>query len=429
MQQQSATFSLLGFAIWLLAALFFLYEFFLRTFVGSLAHQIIPDLHLNVVTFGIIGSAYYLTYGVMQIPVGILADKFGVKYILMFATLICALATGLFASAHSFEAALLSRILMGFGSSFAFVSLLYIAATWFPSKYFGSLAGTSQFFGTMGPLLAGGPLVMVIEHTHGNWRTPLWYIALVGVVLCILIMLIVKNKQPRKKNTMILLEANQPVFYRSVAKLFKNSQAWLIAIFSATSYAPVALLGAVWGTDYLQSRGFDQHIAAFMVSTAWVGYAIGCLLVGALSDWMSRRRPIMIVSALSGIAISLGITYIASSFSWVYGILFFCLGLASSGQNLGYAAITENVDRKLRASALGLNNGAVTTFDTFIPPLVGYLIYLSVGTHNHPLRPSDFVAGFNLMPILFAVAFVLALFFIKETYCKPQRSVIKLAKS
>ena len=103
----------LGLIIWLLAALFFLYEFFLRTFIGSIAHQLIPDLHLSAEQFAILGSSYAVTYGIMQIPVGILIDKFGVRFNLAFAALICGLATILFTQIDSFHGALASRVLVG----------------------------------------------------------------------------------------------------------------------------------------------------------------------------------------------------------------------------------------------------------------------------------------------------------------------------
>ena len=100
MQQTEQKIRLIGLFIWVIAALFFLYEFFLRTFVGSIAEQLISSLKLNIDQFTILGSAYYLAYGIMQIPVGVLVDKFGVKKIMVFATLTCALATFLFAHYH-----------------------------------------------------------------------------------------------------------------------------------------------------------------------------------------------------------------------------------------------------------------------------------------------------------------------------------------
>lgn len=170
----------LGTFIWLIAAAFFMYEFFLRTFVGSLAHQIIPQLHLDLETFAIIGSAYYLAYALMQVPTGLLIDRFGVKKIMIIATATCAVSGILFSLSDGFFMAFISRVLMGIGSSFAFICLLVIAYNCFPKKNFGFFAGASQFFGTMGPILAGGPLVYILSKHHGDWRTLIFSVGIFG---------------------------------------------------------------------------------------------------------------------------------------------------------------------------------------------------------------------------------------------------------
>jgi MFS family permease len=420
----------LGFIIWLTAALFFLYEFFLRTFVGSLAHQLIPNLHLSLEQFAFIGSAYYFTYGIMQIPVGILVDKFGVKRILMFATLVCAGAAYWFAHANGFVDALLARVLMGFGSSFAFISLLSISMEWFPRKYFGFFAGSSQFVGTMGPLLAGGPLVAAMAASGGSWRLPLTYVSIIGVGLTVLVFLIVKNKTRGKGDNFVRLERPRP-FINSLKQMVKSKQVWFIAIYSGTSYGAIALLGAIWGTEYLQTRGLSQDAAAYCVSTAWIGYALGCPLMGFISDLTKRRKPGLIFCAALGIVITLLITFSSISFAWLYALLFFLLGIAASGQNIGFAAIIEHVPTNTRAAALGVNNAAVISFDTFMPPIIGYLIALSAG-HIHgnvdQLRPENFSVAFLIMPILYTLGLLIALFLIKETYCKPQKESIILTR-
>ena len=248
--------ALLGIFIWLIAALFFLYEFFLRTFVGSIAHQLIHDLQLSINQFTLIGSAYYLAYGLMQIPVGILADKFGVKKIMIFAMLMCALATFLFAHSHSFTEAFLGRLFMGFGSSFAFVCLLVIASNWFPKRFFGFFAGASQFIGTMGPVLAGGPLISWLVDSHTNWRFALSTVGTFGIVLAFLTFFFVKDKPKGAQNTVLFLSKNEPILLR-LKRLLTTKQAWTIAVYSASIYVSIAVMAAVWGTDYLQAVGLS----------------------------------------------------------------------------------------------------------------------------------------------------------------------------
>lgn len=423
--------SWLGCIIWGTASLFFLYEFFLRTFVGSLAHQIIPDLHLSLESFAIIGSAYYLTYGLMQIPVGILADKFGVKVLLFFATLICSAAALWFAHAQSFWPAFFARVLMGFGSSFAFISLLTISMQWFPRKYFGFFVGAAQFIGTMGPLMAGGPLVTIMKHFGGNWRLPMTYVSIVGVVLAILVLLFVKNKARDKTEKFILLEKPRST-WGALKQMVKNKQVWLIAFYSGTSYGAIALLGAIWGTQYLQTRGLTQDTAAYCVSMAWIGYAVGCPLMGVLSDLTRRRKPSLIFCAALGIIVTLFIAYYSISSAWIYAVLFFLLGIGASGQNVGFAAISEQVANHARSAALGVNNAAIISFDTFMPVVIGYLITLSAGNiHGNvsQLKPGDFAIAFSIMPILYLLGLLVAIFFINETYCKPQKETIVLSTS
>ncbi|MBN2690169.1 MAG: MFS transporter [Gammaproteobacteria bacterium] len=425
MKNRQEKITVLGFVIWSLAALFFLYEFFLRTFVGTVAHQIIPDLHLNAETFSLLGTAYFLSYGIMQIPVGILCDKFGVKKIMIFATLICALATFLFAHSTGFATAFVGRLFMGFGSSFAFIALLVVALIWFPHRYFGFFAGASQFIGTMGPLLAAGPLMTMITSLHETWRTALSSIGMFGVVLAILILFIVRNKPKNATGDMQYLlrpEAIKPQLQR----LLGNRQAWSIALYSAVVYVSIFLLAGVWGPDYLQLRGLSQTAAAYILSVAWIGYAVGCPLFGALSDVMRKRKPPLILCAIIGIVATLVIIFWQSPNQFIYGTAFFLLGLAASGQSVGFAVISEHVDTRIKSTALGLNNAAITLFSAILPVLVGWLVDVSSGGLASNLTPQDFFLGFMSMPILYLVGLLISIFWIKETYCKPQKAVTKL---
>lgn len=426
MSTDNKNINFLGFIIWFIAALFFLYEYFLRTFIGSLAQQVLPDLHLNAETFSILGSAYYLAYGIMQIPVGILADKFGVKKILIFATLVCAAACFIFSRATGFPSALVGRILMGFGSSFAFISLLVIAITWFPRKYFGFFAGFSQFFGTMGPLLAGGPLIAFITSQHLSWRTAMFYIAIIGIVLSVLVLLIVRSKARDGEHVLVFLSTHEP-FFAKIKRLFQNKQAWLIALYSATNYVSLSLMGAIWGTEYLETKGLTQTHAADVISFAWLGFALACPALGAISDSIKRRKPILILTSVVGLGATALIVYGPFHHSFlIYSLLFIGLGIAASGQNIGFATISEQVPQDTRASALGLNNGLLMLTASVIPPLASYFIELSAKNHPQHLQTSDFTVGLSIMPILYSIAIILSLFFIKETFCKPQKEALRL---
>lgn len=426
MQNKEIRISWLGIVIWLIAAAFFLYEYFLRTFVGSIASELIHDLHLSVEQFTLIGSAYFFAYGLMQMPVGLLADKFGVKKIMIFAMIMCALATLLFAHAHNFWQAVGGRFCMGFGSAFAFVCLLVLVSNWLPNQYFSFFAGVSQFVGTMGPVLAGGPLISWLIASHIPWRVALTHVAYIGFILAVLALLIVKNKPRGAVGEITYVTKSAPI-KQCLRQLFKSKQVWTIAIYSATVYISLSVMAAVWGTDYLQAEGFTQQQAAYMISMAWIAYAIACPGLGFLSDYFKRRKPFLMLCSLLGLASTCAMLYAHFHSLYIYMALFVMLGVAATGQNIGFATIIENATTDVKATALGFNNACIFLSATFLPLLISFIISKvshSQSASHIPL--SAFIVALSVLPMLFGLSLVASSFFYKETYCKPQKGFIVL---
>jgi MFS family permease len=160
-----------GTIIWAICALFFLYEFFLRTVIGAYQFSIMNDLNITLFEFSILSStAFLMIYGIMQIPVGIVVDNYGLKKSLLFACILCSLSSMTLSYSHSFSYAILSRIIMAIGAAFGLICLLIAVNDWLPSKYRGIFIGLSQFVGTLGPMFAAGPLEKISQNESGNWR-------------------------------------------------------------------------------------------------------------------------------------------------------------------------------------------------------------------------------------------------------------------
>lgn len=419
---------MLGVIIWSIGALFFLYEFFLRTFLVALANQIIPDLHLSPSQFSILAAVFYIAYGLMQVPVGALVDRFGVKVCISLAAIICGVGALWFSQAHTFFEALSARFLMGLGGGFAFMCLLIITMQWFPEKYLALFVGLGQFIGTMGALCAGGPLATVVVSHHVPWRFIFEIIAGVGVLLASLSVLFIKRKQKAEQQKAVIIGPEKT----AKDKLFglaQSPQAWWVAVYSAFVFLSAAMLGAVWGTAYLQSLGYNQALAASIVSFSWLGFAIGCPLLGALSDLLSRRKSVMVLCALIGLLACLGIVYAPISVAWCYMLLFFLLGFCSAGQSIGFAIITEHVPPESKSVALGLNSAFITLLAAVLPVFIGLVIEHVAKVPSGDLAHyahHDFVVAFICLPCLYVGAFLICFFFIDETYCRSQKEVVYL---
>jgi len=415
----------LGLFMWLLAVLFFFYEYFLRAFVGTLASQIIPDLSITTEQLAWIGSGYYIAYALMQLPVGILIDKYGSRLLLTIACVICALAAIWFGLVKGFIDAFASRFLMGLGSAFGFIGLLAIALNWFPKKHFAFMTGLSQFLGVIGPMCAGAPLVMLMHIYNNNWRLLLTSTGVIGLFLSILIGLFLRNKPKRTSHAIVHIETGQALS-KKLHSLVRSPQAWATMLFAATNYASVPLLGAFWGTSYMQVRGFSQSEAAFIASMVWLGLAVGCPIAGRVSDAIKRRKTCLSTLSALGFVASIVALYFPIHSLPALCIAFFLIGFAGAGQSVSFATISEQVSSKLKATVLGFNNLGIITFAAIVPPIVSSFMHgLQNSANEHTAE--GFKTGLTIIPILFILSFVIGSFLVKETFCRPQKEPLRVS--
>ncbi len=405
-----------GFLLWLLCAIFFLYEFFLRVYTGSISIDLIREFSLIPSKLALIGSFYYLAYAVMQIPAGILLDKYGIQKMLSFSIAVCVMGVFLFSFSHSYYLLLAARLLMGVGSAFAFPSLLMIAVQYFSKRHYGAWMGATQIMGAIGPIAAGAPFVFLIYALHGSWRDALLIVGGLGILLLI-ITVIFSFKHGHK-----LLPSNS--HYVETQKLgaqfktfFSNKQAVFIAIFAFMSYASIPLLGTVWGVVYLQSFGFTQIGATKTISFLWLGLAIGSPLVGFVADTLKNYKLVLIFcTALGVVASIIIILFSALSMLWM-GFLLFLLGLSGGAQTLSFALLARHVPKSSFGLAAGINNTAVMLGGLAVPLLVGVFIR-NFALHKHYLvsmyNYHNFLGAFTIMPILFILSLLVASVFLKN---------------
>ncbi|MFZ0565885.1 MAG: MFS transporter [Chlamydiales bacterium] len=412
--------------VWSLAVLFFFYEFFLRIVLGTISIEVREDLHLTIEQFSIVAAAYYMTYGLMQIPVGFLTEKIGTRIILSSACFICTIGVFLLEMAQGFYLALISRWLIGFGSSFAFVALLILALNWFPKKYFGFLCGISLFLGAVGPLLAGAPLAYVNQMLDGNWRLILFWAGIFGAILTVLLLIFMRNKPAQEEQQIIFITPYEPI-RKKLLQLIKNPQAWFVVLVSSCLYCSLPILAAYFGTAYMQARGFDKTHAAFLISMVWVGYAVGNPIIGKLSDLLKRRTPFLFSAGILGCLVSAYLLYVPTHNYILLICTFLALGFASSAQGLAFALIVEHTPQKLNSAALGFNNAGGMLFAAIFPPIAGSIIQATLHESGRITpTPLVYVSGLSLIPILYGTAALVALLFIKESFCRQQHEIHKL---
>lgn len=171
--------------IWGLAAAFFFCDYVARVSLGVMVSDLGAEFNISATRLSAISIYFYLPYVLMQIPVGILVDRYGVRYLLIAMSILTGIACALFGLAGHVWVLELARFLLGFGAAFAFVSALKLAAEWFPSSWLGLLAGLTQALGMIGAAFGGYPIV--VSMVAIGWRYTMIVLALIFAVLCVFI--------------------------------------------------------------------------------------------------------------------------------------------------------------------------------------------------------------------------------------------------
>lgn len=400
-----------------LGALFYCYEYFLRILPSVMTEDLLKMFSISGVAFGNLVAFYYYAYTPMQLPVGIMMDRFGPRKLLVFASLVCALGTYLFAH-HFLPTAQIGRFLVGFGSAFAFVGVLKLASLWFPPSRFAFIAGMATSLGMIGAMIGDIILSKLVISLGSN--TTLYLAAIIGVGLTVCMWFVIpETKKVKTAAASASSKLSYREFFEAVFKLCKNPQMWLIGIIGSFLYLSLSGFAEVWGIPYLiRAYGLSNSAAATNISFVFLGWAIGSPLVGWVSDKIGNRRyPIIIGSLLGAILFALLIYFPAISSQYL-AILLFIFGVCSSTQIIVFPIARELNVQALAGTAIAVTNSLVMLSGALSEPLIGQALDVLTGTHVKgnlmAFSIQSFQWALSVIPVAFVLAAVLTLF-VKET--------------
>ena len=164
-----------------------------RSTNAVLAPYLSNDLNLNAEQLGLITSAYFLTFGLFQLPLGVLLDKFGARKVQSILFLIAAIGAILFSLGNDVWSLVTARGLIGLGVSGALMAAFKAFAVWYPKERLPLLIGLFMSAGGMGAIVASTPLEMALQIT--DWRGVYLFIGIVTIFVGVLIFFVVPEKQ------------------------------------------------------------------------------------------------------------------------------------------------------------------------------------------------------------------------------------------
>ncbi len=405
------------------AALFFFYEFIQMGMFNSISQELMHDFSINAGQLGFLSATYFYADVIFLLFAGILVDRFSIRIIILSAMVMVVFSTILFAFSRSFEIAAFSHFVAGIGNAFCFLSCIKLATRWFPTQRLALVIGIIITIAMAGGIVAQTPFALVV-HALG-WRSAVMINAVLGMFITGLIYCFVhdypKHQLSQKREDLV---AAKPIsVMKSISLSLRNKQNGLAGVYTCLLNLPIILLGALWGTLYLtQVHHLEKTQASLVATMIFLGTIIGSPLVGWLSDFISRRRLLMIIGAMLSLLVLLAIMFIPVLHFYTLLTLFLLLGFFTSTQIISYPLIAESNPRHLTGTSTSLASILIMGGGAVFQPLFGWLIDLhwdQTFLQGVPYySASNYRYGMAIMPIAFIVSLIAACC-LRETYCQP----------
>ena len=406
----------LRWAIFALAAGAFWLSFFHRVAPAAIAGELQAAFGIGGAMLGTLAATYYVIYTLMQVPTGVLNDTLGPRRVLTAGCLIAGVGSILFGAAETLTAAVIGRTLAGLGVSVAFVSMLKLSAEWFHERRFATVTGIGAMIGLTGALAAATPLAWIA--TFISWRTVFTVAGVASLLLAASSWIVVRDRPagqaavaPRASG------AHDGMHWQSgLMQVARNPATWpafWIGFGMSGSY--MTFVG-LWAVPYLMhGYGMSAVEATQHTSLMLVCLAVSQGAIGALSDRIGRRRPLILASAL---------LYLACWAAWLVGVpaipgasyaVSAMMGLSVCGLTLSWACAKELNSPRFSGIAISLVNTSGFLAVGLLQPLVGWMLDRSAAGAAY--TGAHYVPGLVLLAVFAGIGLAGALF-IRETHCR-----------
>ncbi|MEY4593259.1 MAG: hypothetical protein RIR18_2154 [Pseudomonadota bacterium] len=398
----------------------FVLSFFQRFAPAGIAQDLVATFETSAASLGVLAATYFYVYTIMQVPTGIMVDTLGPRRVLVAGAIIGGIGSLIFGLAPTLNTALVGRLLIGLGVSVTFVSMLKIIAVWFEENRFASITGITVLLGNLGSVLAGAPLA-AFASTMG-WRGVFIAVGFISLALAAGCWFLVRDSAPSANPPQSTNRFNRTIVLGNLWRITKNPATHPAILVNFGTCGAFFTFGGLWAMPYLmQVHGFSRNEAASHLSLLFLGFAVGSLIMGNLSDRLGKRRPILVTACslnaliwmvwASGVPLPAGTSY----------VLILLMGLCTSGFTLSWACAKEVNPPMLSGMSTSVANMGGFLSAAIFQPLVGLVIDLSWdGQMLNGVRiysTGDFQAGLALLALI-AWLGAFGAWRIRETGCR-----------
>ncbi len=361
---------------WILA-FGYIMVYFHRLCPAVVAEDMRRDLAAGGGLLGLLGSAYFYPYALMQLPAGLLSDSWGPRKTIALFFCVAFAGSVILGIAPNVYVAIVGRTLVGLGVAMLFVPTLKVLAEWFRVKEFAMMTGILMAMGGIGSYSAATPLAYISDWI--GWRQSFVLVGIFTLVLGALVWAFVRDRpadmgwpSPSEPSGSAVESVR---LMQGVKMVLTLPRFWPLACWFFFSCAIFFSFIGLWGGPFLmQIYDLSKAKAGHILSMAAIGMIVGSPILSYLSNNIIRaRKPVLILSSIFMLIIT-GMLYIFTQGIPVLLLYLICLGIGTfSGAvvTIGFTTNKELFPVSIAGTATGLVN--------FFPFLGGAIFQVILG--------------------------------------------------
>jgi sugar phosphate permease len=385
-----------------------------RTAPGLITDEVMRDFNVTASTIGLLTSMQFFVYTSLQVPMGILADRYGPNFFLIIGAILTGLGTIIYSLGTHESVLFLARTITGIGDATIWVNMVLILGQWFKVKEFVRLIGIAGMTGSLGFLLATVPFSLLIDLL--GWRAAF---LLAGILLCLcgIILYFVLIKKPKQifinEYVSIKREVQRERTLVLIRRIFSNRQAWALFLchFGIVG-AYVGFIGS-WAVPYgMNMYGMTRSDASQLIMIG----LIGALLGAPLSSWISSvlntiKRPYVVIHLIILLCWATFLLFKGNPPLSVLIILFFIIGFGYGASALTFAVVRQSFPLKESGIVSGFANTGGFLSAVLLPSIFG--VVLDQFQTASSSAGNGYFYGF-ITPVIFSLLGLIGVSWIKE---------------
>jgi len=326
-----------------------------RAVNAVLAPSLVGEFGISAEQLGFLTGVYFFSFGLFQIPLGVLLDRFGPRRVNGTLLVLAAAGALAFSKADTFEHLVLARALIGVGVSACLMASIQAFILWFPPERMGTMIALAYSMGGLGAIAASAPLELALRAY--SWREIFAFLAAFTLLLSAIFALLVPEHPGAHKPGKLREQL------AGLAAIARDGAFWRVALAIGSTQCAVVSLFTLWVTAWLRDvAGYDPAAAAQGLAGVALALIAGYFFFGRMADLLARRaRPQLplFVGGVAGALVFLGLLILGTTAGAVliWAAFVFC----GTGATLAHSILTRRYPREMA----GRINTALNTFTFF----------------------------------------------------------------